>query len=73
LLFHAAYLLVVTTCITSLTVILSDENQNYLAQAREHIKQLMIKQELAKDPKLANEDWSRFPPQFARKNVQTMK
>lgn len=34
-----------------------------------HIKELMIKRELAKKPELANEDWSRFLPMFKKRNV----
>jgi ribosomal RNA assembly protein len=38
-----------------------------------HLKRMMIQKELAKDPALANEDWSRFLPQFQKKNVPRRK
>lgn len=38
-----------------------------------HIKELMIKRELAQKPELANEDWSRFLPQFKKRNVARKK
>lgn len=38
-----------------------------------HIKELMIKQELAKKPELATENWARFLPMFKKRNVARVK
>jgi len=40
-------------------------SQIYLCQ------ELMVRRELAKDPKLANESWDRFLPQFRKRHLKT--
>ncbi|KAI0482467.1 putative rRNA assembly protein Mis3 [Xylariaceae sp. FL0804] len=37
------------------------------------VKELMIKRELAKDPELAEEDWSRFLPNYKKRNLSKRK
>jgi ribosomal RNA assembly protein len=38
-----------------------------------HVKELMIKRELAKDPNMANENWDKYLPKYKKKNIQSKK
>ena len=38
-----------------------------------HVKELMVKRELAKDPAMKEENWEKYLPKYKKKNVQTKK
>merc|ERR1712099_85310 len=38
-----------------------------------HVKELMIRRELEKDPELKDSNWERFLPQFKKRNIQRKK
>lgn len=38
-----------------------------------HVKELMIKRELAKDPNMVNENWDKYLPKYKKKNIQSKK
>ena len=47
--------------------------QHFLKPRIYHIKELMIRRELEKDPELKNENWERFLPHFKNRTVQRKK
>lgn len=38
-----------------------------------HVKELMVKRDLAKDPAMKDENWEKYLPKYKKKNVQTKK